>query len=73
MKPYEEMTQCELWDAMQDIGSLRDGKKMRELHKCLKKFNDGVPFIYRYPYLSIVLSIATLIVQIVTVIVRLCL
>ena len=73
MKPYEEMTQCELWDAMQDAGSLRDGKKMRKLHKCLKKYNDGVPFIYRYPYLSIVLSFVALIVQIVTVIVRLCL
>lgn len=73
MEPYEEMMHWELWDAMQDAGSLRDGKKMRKIHKCLKKYNDGVPFIYRYPYLSIVLSIAALIVQIVTVIVRLCL
>lgn len=73
VKPYEEMKQCELWDAMQDAGLLRDGKKMRKIHKCLKKYNDGVPFIYRYPYLPIVLSIAALIVQIVTVIVRLCL
>lgn len=55
MKPYEEMKQCELWDAMQDAGLLRDGKKMRKIHKCLKKYNDGVPFIYRYPYLPIVL------------------
>ena len=73
MKPYEEMTQWELWEVMQDAGEMMDGRRMRKIHKCLKKYNDGVPFMYRYPYFPIVLSIAALIMQIATVIVKLCL
>lgn len=73
MKPYEEMTRWELWDAMQAAGEMNDGRSMRKIHKCLKKYNDGVPFMYRYPYLPIVLGIAALIMQIATVVVKLCL
>lgn len=73
MKPYEEMTHWELWEAMQVAGEMNDGRSMRKIHKCLKKYNDGVPFMYRYPYLPIALSIVALIMQIVTVVVKLCL
>lgn len=73
MKPYEEMTQRELWEAMQDAGEMMDGRSVRKIHKCLKKYNDGVPFMYRYPYFPIALSIVALIMQIATVIVKLCL
>lgn len=41
MKPYEEMTRWELWEAMQDAGEMKDGRSMRKIHKCLKKYNDG--------------------------------
>lgn len=72
-KRYEEMTRRELWDAMQVAGEMNDGRSMRKIHKCLKNYNDGVPFMYRYPYLPIVLSVVALIMQIATVIVKLCL
>ena len=71
VKPYEEMTRWELWDAMQIAGEMKDGRNMRRIHKCLKKYNDGVPFMYRYPYFPIILSIVALIMQIATVIVKL--
>lgn len=46
VKRYDEMTKQELWDAMQTSMP----KELREIHWCLKKYHDGIPFIERYPY-----------------------
>ena len=52
-KPYSEMTHEELRDEYARI--LFDGleyatpKKLRKLHKYLKKYDDGVRFKHRYP------------------------
>lgn len=63
---YHAMTERELWEAMQH----GDKHELRKIHKALRKYGDGVPFIYRYPdfpaYLyagSIVLSVAALVVK----------
>ncbi len=66
-KAYEEMTRWELWEAMNRVDR---GKEMRKIHKCLKKYNDGISFRDRYPYFPIVLSIAALIMQIAALIVK---
>lgn len=39
------MTRHELWDAMQDATV----EELRQIHKALKKYGDGVPLMYRYP------------------------
>lgn len=70
MKPYEEMTQWELWEAMQ-IVSL--GKEMRKIHRCLKKYHDSIPFEYRYPYFPVIFSLVEMSISVVLLIVTICL
>lgn len=71
MKPYEEMTQRELWEAMQIVGP---GKEMRKIHKCLKKkYHDPIPFEYRYPYFPVVFSFVTIGISAILLIVTICL
>lgn len=71
-KRYEEMTRRELWDAMQVAGEMNDGRSMRKIHKCLKNYNDGVPFMYRYPYFPLILSFVALTTAIIALVARLC-
>lgn len=59
-KQYEEMNYSEL---LQEIKKSKAGKKMRKIHKCLKKYNDGIPFINRYPYIQLILSIVAFILS----------
>lgn len=76
MKPFKEMTQWELWDAMQIVEP--GSKEMRQIHKCLKKYHDAVPFIYRYPdgfsypmrVARVIISVIILIVNIVTLLIQ---
>lgn len=70
MKPYEEMTQWELWEAMQIAGP---GKEMRKIHKCLKKYHDPIPFEYRYPYFPVIFSLVVMGISVVLLIVTICL
>ena len=67
MKPYEEMTRWELWEAMQKC---QPGKEMRKIHKCLKKYNSSLPFIYRYPYSPVALAVVAIGITIVTIVMK---
>lgn len=64
---YNAMSHRELWDAMQTAGSY----EMRKIHKALKKYKDGVPFMYRYPDFPIHFSVIALIVAVLVAVLKL--
>ena len=64
---YNAMTQRELWDSMQTAGRY----EMRKIHKALKKYKDGVPFMYRYPDFPIHFSVMALIVSVLAAVLKL--
>lgn len=61
-KEYNAMTERELWEAMQT----NDKYELRKIHKALRRFGDGVPFVYRYPdlpnQLAVCVSVMALLV-----------
>lgn len=67
-KERDEETK-ELFALWKRLDNAKPGKEAREIHKQLKKYGDGVPLFYRYPWLpyvpALVMSITSLIISIV--------
>lgn len=60
---YSSMTKYELCEAMQTANR----HEMRMIHKALKKYGDGVPFMYRYPDFPIYLALVSVLICAVSV------
>ena len=60
------MTHREIFERLK---TAKPGKECRALHKELKKYGDGVSFMYRYPYVfhlpAVVMSIVAIIISVV--------
>lgn len=73
VKRYDEMTKQELWDAMQTSTP----KELREIHRCLKKYDDEVPFRHRFPYFlpsaTLMLAGIDIVLAIIALVMKLCL
>ena len=52
----KDMDKERYFELCRKIESTAWGKDSRKLHKQLKEYNDGLPFVRRYPYVVLVLN-----------------
>ena len=62
IKQYEEVITMSYEEILKCLKTAKPGKECRALHKELKKFGDGLAFMYRYPKSTIILSIISAII-----------
>lgn len=66
MKNKEKQDRTEYFEALDELCSRQHTpEELREIHKILKKYGDGIPLQARYPDLPLILSTIVMFVSIV--------
>lgn len=71
-KPKKKPYSPEHQELLKRIGEVSENpREARKLHKALKEYGDGLPMSIRYPWLPVYISLAALLIQIISTLLRL--